>query len=307
VKAVIDRYLAPAILGENPFDVERLLPKMDQHLADFPFAKAAIDIALHDLIGKAIGQPVYVLLGGLAQDRITMSYSIANQDVAADVREVEWLLARGVRVFKIKVGVVAPAVDRERVRAIRQLVGPDGDIRLDYNQSIRVDQAIRILRDLERFEPTFIEQPTPRWDVDNLAKIAAAIDTPIMADEAVFSPADAVRVVRQHAADLISIKLMKPGGLRRSQRIAAIAEAAGIPCYAGAMWESGVGIAASLHFMAATPNVRYGSDFYIPYFLMQHDIVREPPRFADGCVHVPHSPGLGVELDEAAVRRVRVA
>jgi muconate cycloisomerase len=193
------------------------------------------------------------------------------------------------------------------VRAIRELIGPAGDLRLDYNQSIRVDQAIRILRELERYQPTFIEQPTPRWDVENLAKIAAAIDTPIMADEAVFSPADAVRVVRQQAADLISIKLMKPGGLRRAQRVAAIAEAAGIPCYAGAMWESSVGIAAALHFMAATPNVRYGSDFYIPYFLMAHDIVREPPRFADGCVHVPHGPGLGVELDEAAVQRVRVS
>ena len=307
VKAALDHYLAPCVVGENPFDLERLVLKMDQHLADTPFAKAAIDMALHDLVGKALGQPVYALLGGLVQERITMSYSIANQDVEKDAREVEWLLGRGVRVFKIKVGVVAPAVDRERVRAIRALVGADGDIRLDYNQSIKVDQAIRILRDLEQYAPTFIEQPTPRWDVDNLAKIAAAIDTPIMADEAVFSPADAVRVVRQQAADLISIKLMKPGGIRRSQRIAAIAEAAGIPCYAGAMWESGVGIAASLHFMAATPNVRYGSDFYIPYFLMQHDIVRDPPRFADGCVYVPHGAGLGVELDEAAVRRVRVA
>lgn len=307
VKAALDHYLGPCLVGANPFDIERLLIKMDQTLADAPFAKAAVDIALHDLVGKALGQPVYNLLGGLVRDRITMSYSIANQDVERDVREVAWLRERGVRVFKIKTGVVPPAVDRERVRAIRDLVGPDADIRLDYNQSIEVDQAIRILRDLEAFRPTFIEQPTRRWDIDNLARIAAAIDTPIMADEAVFSPADAMRVVRQGAADLISIKLMKPGGIARSRRVAAIAEAAGVPCYAGAMWESGVGIAASLHFMAANPNVKYGSDFYIPYFLMERDIVKQPPRFEDGFVYVPHGPGLGVELDEDAVRRFRIA
>lgn len=306
IKAALDRYLGPSVVGENPFDIERLVFKMDQHLADAPFAKAAIDMALHDLVGKARGCPVYELLGGLVQERTTMSYSIANQDVDKDVREVEWLLERGVRVFKIKTGVVPPAIDRERVRAIRAAVGPGGDIRIDYNQRIQVEQAIRILRDLEAFNPTFIEQPTPGADVDNLAKISRAIDTPIVADEAVFSPADALRVVRQEAADMISIKLMKPGGIRRSQRIAMIAEAAGLPCYAGAMWESGVGIAASLHFMAATANVKYGSDFYIPYFLMEHDIVKNPPRFADGYVYVPTGPGLGVELDEDAVRRVRV-
>lgn len=307
VKAALDRYLGPCVVGEDPFGVERLLAKMDATLADTPFAKAAIDMALYDLVGKAVGRPVFDLLGGLVNERITMSYSIANQSVEADVREVEWLLERGVRVFKIKTGVVAPAVDRARVQAIRERIGADGDLRLDYNQSIQPEHAIRILRDLEEYRPTFIEQPTRRWDVDHLAQIAAAIDTPIMADEAVFSPADALRVVRAHAADIISIKLMKPGGIARSRRIAAIAEAAGIPCYAGAMWESGVGIAASLHFMSATPNVRYGSDFYIPYFLMQRDILKEKPRFEQGSVYVPRGPGLGVELDEAAVREFRVA
>ncbi len=307
IKAALDHYLAPCVLGENPFDIERLLVAMDRTLADTPFAKAGIDMALYDLVGKAVNQPVYNLLGGLAQDRITVSYSIANQDVDKDLREIEWLMGQGLRVFKIKTGVLPAAVDRERVRAIRKLIGPDVDMRLDYNQGIEVEHAIRTCRDLEEFRPTFIEQPTPRWDVDNLAKIAHAIDTPIMADEAVFSPADATRVVRLQAADMISIKLMKPGGICRSKKIATIAEAAGLPCYAGAMWESGVGIAASLHFMAATPNVKYGSDFYIPYFLMQHDIVKNPPRLADGHAHVPHGPGLGVELDEDVVRRFRVA
>jgi muconate cycloisomerase len=307
IKAALDHYLAPAILGETPLDIERLLLLMDRTLADAPFAKAGIDMALHDLAGKALGQPVYRLLGGLAQERITMSYSIANQDVDEDLREVEWLLDKGLRVFKIKTGVVEPAVDRQRVRAIRHTVGHEGDIRLDYNQAIPVEQAIRILRELEEYRPTFIEQPTPRWDIDNLAKIARAIDTPIVADEAVFSPADALRVVRHEAADMISIKLMKPGGIWRSKKIAAIAESAGLPCYAGAMWESGVGIAASLHFMAATPIVKYGSDFYIPYFLMERDIVKNPPRYEDGYAYVPHGPGLGVELDEQTVQRFRVA
>lgn len=307
IKAAIDRYLGPSMIGENPADVERLLLQMDETLHDYSFAKAAVEMALLDIAGKQLGVPIYRLLGGKVRERTTLSYSIANQDIAKDLAEIKWLLDQGFFVFKIKTGVLGLKQEVERVEAIRKFLPAHADMRIDFNQGLKRELAIKTCRALEAFEPTFMEQPVKGSDIDMMAAISATIDTPIMADESVFSLRNAIDVVKSAAADIASIKLMKPGGIIRSRKIAAIFEAAGMPCYAGAMWESGIGIAASLHFMAATPNVRYGSDFYIPNFLLMDDMVVEPLRMNDGHIYVPEAPGLGVELDWQAVERYRAS
>jgi muconate cycloisomerase len=276
---------------------------MDSVLHDYSFAKAGIDIALWDIAGKAVGKPVYALLGGKVRDNTTLSYSIANQDVQADLDEIRWLIDQGFFVFKIKTGVLPLNEELKRVEAIRKLLAPPFDMRLDFNHGLARELAIKTCRALEVFQPTFMEQPVKGEDVAAMAAITQAIDTPIMADESVFSIRQALEVVRREAADLASIKLMKPGGITRSRKAAAIFEAAGMPCYAGAMWESGIGIAASLHFVAATPNVRYGSDFYIPNFLLVDDLIQTPLRMHEGKIYVPEAPGLGIEIDWAAVER----
>ena len=307
IKAAIDHYLGPSIIGENPYDIERLLLQMDDTLHDYSFAKAAVEMALFDIVGKALGIPIYVLLGGKVRDKTTLSYSIANQDIQKDLDEIKWLLDQGIFVFKIKTGVLAFKPEIERVEAIRRFLPVHADMRIDFNQGLKRELAIKTCRALETFEPTFMEQPVKGSDIDMMARITAAIDTPIMADESVFSMQNAINVVKMGAADIASIKLMKPGGILRSRKVAAVFESAGVPCYAGAMWESGIGIAASLHFMAATPNVRYGSDFYIPNFLLLDDLIEEPLRMSDGHIYVPEKPGLGVELDWKAVEKYRVS
>ena len=156
-------------------------------------------------------------------------------------------------VFKIKTGVLPHKQEATRIEAIRRMLPAHADMRLDFNQGLKRENAVRTCRALEQFEPTFMEQPVAGSDFETMTEIAAAIDTPIMADESVFSMRSAIDVITRRAADMASIKLMKCGGPTRSRKVAAIFEAVGMACYAGAMWESGIGIAASLHVTAATP------------------------------------------------------
>jgi len=160
---------------------------------------------------------------------------------------------------------------------------------------------------VEAFRPTFVEQPVKRDQRAAMAAITRAIDTPIMADESVFNPAEAVEMVRGEIADLVSIKIMKSGGIFRAREVAAIAEAAGITAYGGTMFEGGLAIAAGLHMVAATPNIALGAEFYTSTFVMGVDVLATPIRIEKGLTQVPTGPGLGVEIDEDAVRRISVA
>jgi muconate cycloisomerase len=307
IKAAIDHYLGPSLLDKNPGDVEYLLLHMDEVLHGYSFAKAALEMALLDIVGKSLDVPVYALLGGKVRDKTTLSYSIANQDIDKDIEEIKWLLDNGFFVFKIKAGVLPLRNEMARIKAIRECLPSHADMRIDFNQGLQRELAIKTCRALEQYDPTFFEQPVKGTDIDMMARITAAIDTPIMADESVFSMQNALNVVCEKAADMASIKIMKPGGILRSRKMAAIFEAADMPCYAGAMWESGVGIAASLHFTACTPNVRYGSDYYVPNFLLIDDLLLEPLHMDKGHIFVPEKPGLGVEVDWQAVEKYRVS
>jgi muconate cycloisomerase len=305
VKATIDRHLAPVLLGRSPFDAEAVAAALDRAHHGATSAKAALDMACLDAAGKALDRPVHTLLGGLVRDRVNLSYSIANQDVERDLEEIRWLLDQGFKVLKIKTGVLEERAEIERITAIRELVGADYDLRVDFNQGGRPETALRRCRRLEAFGPTFIEQPLPGWDLRGMAALAAALDTPVSADESVMSLQDGASVVQCRAADLISVKLMKLGGIVPAKKLAGLCEAAGVACYAGAMWESGIGVAAGLHFACSSPAVRYGSDFYTCGYLLADDLVREPPRVEDGDILVPRGPGLGVEVDWDAVDRYR--
>jgi muconate cycloisomerase len=306
IKATIDHYLVPAILGLSTINVESILLAMDAAHYGASFAKAGVEMAVLDATGKALGRPIYELLGGLVRDRVNLSYSVANQDVAADLEEIRWLLSEGFKVLKIKTGVLEPKAEIERMRAIRQLVGADFDLRIDFNQGGSRDQALRLCRALEQFLPTFIEQPLKGFDLDGMAELTRSLDVPIMADESVLSWEQGFQVVKRGAADILNIKIAKTGGIVRAKKVAAMCEAAGIPCYAGAMWESGIGIAGSLHFACSTPAVKYGSDFYTGTHLTSDDLIVDSLQIVDGDILVPHGPGLGIEVDWDAVERYRV-
>jgi len=165
-------------------------------------------------------------------------------------------LPRGFRTVKLKIGD-PDGQDEGTVRAVREAIGRDVELRLDANQAYTADRAIPLLRRLERYEPALIEQPVAAWDLDGLARVSAALDVPVMADEPVSTPTDVLRIVEKRAADLVKIKVMRSGGLHRARKVCAVAEAAGLPVIVGSGHESGIGVAAELHLAAATRAIPY--------------------------------------------------
>ena len=303
----ITQYLRPVLIGKDPRDIPRRMQECDRALVANPEAKAAVEMALFDLCGRAYNLPLYALIGGKVRDKIPFSFSIANPDIDADIELARQMMAAGHRIFKVKTGFASHAEDMRRLSRLREQLGDDFDLRIDYNQGLQPYDALRQLRDVEQFRPTFIEQPVPRDAIEAMAQIARVLDTPIMADESVFSPSEALRAVQERAADVISIKLMKAGGIANAMKVNAIAEAGGLPCYGGTLWEGGVALAAASHFIAATANVSLGCEFYMPKYVFLEDILVQMTPAEAGYVHVPSGAGIGVDVDWKVVERQRIA
>lgn len=301
--AALDRYLRPLIVGSDPRRISETMARADTAVVGHPEAKAALETALLDILGKASGLPVAELLGGRCRDSIPLSVSLADPDFGADLALAERLVADGIGLFKLKAGFADHAFDVHRLETLRERF-PQVALRVDYNQGLVAHEALRRLRDIEAFAPDFIEQPLPAAQWDGMAEIARNLDTPILADESVFTPADALRATQSRIADLFSIKIMKSGGLRRAQTVAEIAAAAGIACYGGDMFETGLAHLAGTHLIAATPNISLGCEFYQARYYLAEDILATPFPIEDGAVVVPTTPGLGIEVDEAVLGRI---
>jgi muconate cycloisomerase len=251
--------------------------------------------------------PVATLFGGFYRSEIPLSVSIANPDFDEDLDLARRLTGEGVNIYKVKTGFLTHREDLARLEKLRATLPDTVDLRVDYNQGLEAWDAIAKLRDIEVFKPTFIEQPVARERRDAMAAITAAIDTPILADESVFSPAEAVEMVRHRFADLVSIKIMKAGGIAKAREIAAIAGAAGIAGYGGTMFEGGIAIAAGLHLVAATPNISLGAEFYTSTYVMGEEVLATPIEIVNGKTIVPRGPGLGVTVDPGRVRAITIA
>ena len=300
--AALDLYLRPLVIGTNPRAIQATLAVCDKALYEHWEAKAALEMALFDLCGKLSNLPVYDLLGGMVRSRIPLSFSLANPDDGADVALAKAMCADGHRVFKVKTGFSDHANDMRRLARFRKELPADIDLRIDYNQGLAAHDALRCCRDMEFFKPSFIEQPVKRPLIHVMAALTAALDTPVMADESAFTPAEALRVVEARAADIVSVKLMKSGGILAGRKTNAICEAAGIPCYGGTLFEGGIALAAGTHFIAATANMSMGCEFYMPKYAFESDILVENVAVEDGHVIVPHGAGLGIEIDESALK-----
>jgi muconate cycloisomerase len=300
--AGIDVYLRPLLLGKSVRRVRALIAALDRALVGHMEAKVAIETAMLDIVGKAAGLPIAELLGGRVRDTIPLSFSIADPDFAADLDRMREMVPAGNVIYKVKTGVKPHREDLAHLEAIRAEFGDTVDLRLDYNQALQPFGAMRILRDVDRFAPTFIEQPVARNNLDAMASFAAALDTPILADESCFDNRDLLEIIRLKAADAISVKLMKAGGLFKAQGIMAIADTAGLPGYGGTLWEGGVGLAAGTHLIAATPGISLGCEFYMPHWVLTEDVLEEKIPNRDGHVVVPEGPGLGIKVSEASVR-----
>lgn len=292
---LINHFLTPSIIGMDVFDLEALHLKMDKIILGNTAAKAAIDIAVHDLLGKILHLPVFQLLGGRIREEVPLSWVVGIQSSEKTIEEAKFYIEKGIKTIKIKIGQ-EPEEDIKKVALLREKLGDDIRIRVDVNQGYRVDQAIHILRKMEKFNLESIEQPVPAYDIEGMKKIADALDTPIMADESVFNLQNAFKIISSRAADIINIKIGKVGGLLPSKKIAALAESANIPCTIGSNLELGIGTSASLHFGLSTPNIHYPCDLAIGPFLHSEEIIEQSFTLINGKIYPFEGPGLGVQL-----------
>jgi len=301
IAATIERYIAPWLVGRDAVGIEVLVREMARRVQGNPFARAAVEMALWDLNGRALGVPVHRLLGGRVRDRVPLSWSLAVADPAAEVEEAMAKVAHGHRIFKVKTAARPVAEDVERVRHLREALGPDIALRVDANQGWDRPTALRAIRAMEPYGVDFVEQPVARWDFQGMAEIGRSVDVPIMADESCFSPQDALAIARLGGVSILGLKLTKSAGLIGSMAIACIAEAAGMGCYVGCMIETSLGTAAYLQVALAAAPVTWGCELFGP-LLLKGDVVRQPVRYADGAIVALDGPGLGVEVDEIALK-----
>ena len=303
MQLIVERYLSPLLIGRRVDDIANIQQAMNDVVNNNLYAKAAVEVALHDAWARSLGVPVHTLLGGLVRRSIPVTWALGTEPAAEVVEEAREKLDAGLHhSFKLKMGAQEPADDVARIAEVAQKLAPDASVRVDINARWDLVTSLRWLPRLAEAGVDLIEQPVPGDEVEWLAAINAALPIPVMADESLRTPSDAVRLVKLRAADVFSLKTTKSGGLRYTRAIAEVAAAAGVPCHGGTSIEGPIGTVASLHLACAAPGMSYGSELFGP-LLMREELLTEPLRYADGHLHLPDGPGLGVDLDPAAVAR----
>lgn len=286
----LEQFYLPRLIGRSPFALTAIMRDLDA-LPENSSAKAAIDVALHDLQGKLLGRPVVDLLGGAVRDRVPVTMPIGIEPVAEAVRKAEAAVERGIGTLKLKIGRDT-AADIERVGAIRDAVGPRVRIRVDANAGYPVAVAIRLLHQLAAFDLEYVEQPVAGWDRAGLAEVRRATGLPIMADESLHTLRDAVELINRGAADLFAIKLIKTGGLAPARSIAALAAAHRIDIVVISPFETQIGAAAGLALALAAPTGTRAHELRV--FDSQPDSAVTEIRVERGEIIPSPDPGLGV-------------
>ncbi len=288
------------LVGKDPLAIDALLREIGPIVHSNPSTVAAFDMALHDILGKAAGLPLYRLLGG---DKPSFETDITTgiDTTEAVVKETKEHADLGYRNLKVKVGT-DPDADFARLKAIRDAIGYDINVRIDANQGWTVPQAIYALRKMEALKIQLVEQPVVAADMAGLREVREHSPIPIMADEAVFLPSDALKLVKAEACDYMNIKIMKAGGMLNSVRIAHIAAAANMRCMVGCMLESRVALSAAAHVVASQANIVYADlDGNADHVV---DPVTDGFAVKAGVLTLNEKPGLGCDLDPAFLKKM---
>lgn len=298
VAAEILNHLAPRLIGRDPQEAGAILGDLDALGVGRQGARSAVDIALHDLVGKVRGVPVFELLGGAVRDALPSNQTLFFGSPEAAAQQAAAYIAEGFRYLKVRVGLRPFQRDLDRVRAVREAVGPEVSLAIDANMAWEAGEAVRFLRRLEPFHLAYVEQPVPRDDLAGMRSVTQRGGVPVMADESVQSLGDAFLLARERAADILHFKLNKLGGIANLRRAAAVAEAAGLQIMVGQTNEGGLATSAAAHCAKAVRAAYlelYGAE----------GLAEDPARgFAlkGGMATFPVGPGLGVTLDVASLR-----
>ncbi len=304
VMTMLASHLGPAVLGIDPLDLEGLHVRMNAVCLGNHFAKAALDLACHDIWGKYHHAPLYQLFGGRVHSRIEVMWSLGSDTVEANVADAVMRVEEGYRTIGLKVGTLSPDEDVRRVGEVRKAVGPDIKIRCDANQAWSPNVAAATIRKLENYDICMIEQPVRGWDIEGLAHVRASVEVPIAVDEGFCSPRDAIKLVKIGAADIFSVKTTKLGGLLPSRKAAAVIEAAGHQVFFNSMIELGVSVMSGLNCAVSTPNLLAVGHALNSVRRLRDDILKTPVAYEGNCIVAPTGrEGLGVELDQEKMTR----
>jgi len=300
----LEQSLVPVVANEDPFRIAYLVQKMDRALDGVEEAKAGIEMALWDIVGKALGTPVYNLLGGKVRDRVPLSYSVPFGEPSQMAEFARERVRAGHRTIKVKVANEA-ATDIAAVRLVREAIGPNVKLRVDGNMGWpNAKHAVHMIRAMEKWDLELVEQPLPADDLDGMAEVRRSINVPLMADESIRNPRSAMKVIHRGAADIANVYVTEAGGLLNAMRIFAMCEAAGMPCMIGSMPEFGIGTAAQIHLGVAMTNLGPDSDT-CGVLYHQEDLLTRPLKIENGFSYPPDGPGLGIEVDTDVLERWR--
>jgi L-alanine-DL-glutamate epimerase-like enolase superfamily enzyme len=305
IVAKIKNWLAPQLIGEDPFNLEKIWEKMDFVAPTYPMSKAVLDLAIYDIMGKALDTPVYNLLGGSYQKKIPIVGLIgigSEEEISADA--VKFLEA-GYTGLRLKIG---PKRDVTNIKTLRDIADDDITIRVDCNQGYSVSEAITVIKAMERYNVELVEQPTVWWDFKALATIAKAVDIPIMPHESIYLLSDVKSLVELGAVGVLGLKMYRPGGgITNAKRLIDMARLMDIPCLIHDDIELGVSLAAATHFITARYNdLKFKAELSGYPEWLADDIVKHPLEIQNGCVEVPKGAGFGVELDEDKIKKYSV-
>ena len=312
IMTMIGDFFAPQILlGEDPTKIEKIVGRMDTMARDNNQAKATVDFALHDLVGKMLRVPVSTLLGGKTIDRIPLGLVINAPTPQAAVEKAQRVLAEGFHFIKVK-STTVPKEDIAIVDALRKALGDEVEIFVDVNGAWTYDQALAAIRGLEPYNLSKIEQPLPEWDIEGMARLRGKVTMPVYADESARELHHLHELITRRAADGLMIKIQKAGGLLKAQRWLTMARLANMPVICGCMASTGVEASPAAHLLAANEWIsRFPQENAGPLHLHQclksadikDDLALNPPRYEGGYLYPPTGPGLGVELNEELLAR----
>ncbi len=289
----IQDHIAKSIIGRDVDDFEDVIQVVQSCIVKNTSAKAAVDMALWDLYGQLYKIPVYKLMGG-AKKGIVTDITISVNPPEEMARDAVDAINRGYDCLKVKVGA-NPALDVERLSAVRKAVGNDVCIRIDANQAWQPKEAVRILNQMQEqgLQIEFVEQPVPAHDFEGLKYVTERSYVPVLADESVFSPEDAVKIMQMGAADLVNIKLMKCGGLYNALKIVSAAEVYGVECMIGCMLEAKISVNAAVE-LACAKKIITKIDLDGPV-LCKEDPILGGAVFNEKDITVSEEPGLGIK------------
>lgn len=293
-------------VGESPFNIEKISKSYLGSgggaiwwLEAAVKALAGVEIACWDIIGKSLGVPVYKLLGGRYREKVPITAFLGikpSKDVAKDATAA---VQQGYKTLKLKVGRDRRE-DIEIVKAVRDVVGDDIELRVDPNQAWSPSTAVRQIRKLCRYDPEYVEQPVPRWDVEGLKRVRDAVDVPIAVCEGAFSIHRAMDLVRRNVADIISTDPTRMGGILECKKLCGLAEAADVPVVMHVSWGA-ITTSAWLQICVSTPNVMYANDLLPSNGVGRanaDEVTAKVFRHENGYLTPFEAAGLGLEVDE---------